>query len=290
MVECEGMVKELWNAFPRLLEEKINALLDEAEPNPMKAFQLYKTCQNEGLWSQPYESFSEVLEKFFSLSKIERRKSDLDALLERPLSADLFESFQLTFRNAVVNNKSLLDIASWAHHLLRLNRKTDSSIISPEVLTKTLRTITNPPLWEKAQNIEFEDFCQAWKKTVFTLFGKKYDAELQDILNELRWLHQNIQEEIQASTRTPFVPTIYLTQTEIDWTLAVEQAVSEDLALPKYPLSRGPQKQRLIDLERTVKLYKIVQTTRLPELLEQKNNIRATILDRCAKLLKERAR
>ncbi|MNT34812.1 hypothetical protein D3C72_1708120 [compost metagenome] len=189
-----------------------------------------------------------------------------------------------------MDSREVVNIASWAHHLIRVSKKTDSLVISPDVFTKTLQYITNPPLFEKASSITFEDFCSAWKKTVFKLFGKKYDAEMEQLLKELRWLNTQLITSEATDPASPFCPTIYLTQTEIDWTMAVHQAVSSYDEAPKFPLSRGPQKQRLIDLERAVRLYKIVQTTRLPELIKHRDKIRATIIDRCESLLRERAR
>jgi hypothetical protein len=283
------MIAELWNAFPRLLVQKINGLLDEAEPTPIKAFQLYKSCQSENLWTDTFEKFSKHLEEFYLLPKRERRKSRFDAFLDRPMTMDIFEGFHLTFRNALVNNKNLLDIASWAHHLIRVSRKTNSMVISEDVFTKTLNYITNPPHFEKDRDIEFDDFCSAWKKTVYKLFGKKYDSEFNEILKELHWLNMHLLEDERSSDENTFFPTIYLTQTEIDWTIAVRKAAFENLPIPKFPLSRGPQKQRLIDLERAINLYRIVQKTHLPELIKHRENIRATILDRCDSLLREKA-
>lgn len=284
------MIKELWHSFPRLLEQKINALLEEAEPTPAKAFQLYKTCQNENLWKDTFEKFSDHLEVFFSLPRSERRKSELDQFLDRPINMVLYEEFHLNFRTGLVNGHSVLTLVSWAHNLMRLGHRTDCAVISMDVLSRTLNYITHPPFFEKAENIEFEDFCAAWKKTVFKMFGKKYDAELEHILSELRWLNTQLKIEEKAEQKNGFIPTIYLTQTEIDWTTAVQQAVVGYLEIPRFPLSRGPQKQRLVDLERTISLYRIVQTTKLPELLEHRENIRATILDRCERLLRECAR
>jgi hypothetical protein len=284
------MINELWNAFPRLLVQKINALLDEAEPNAMKAFQLYKACQSDGLWIDTFEKFSRQLETFFSVPKTERRKSQLDALMERPVGMDIFENFHLNFRNAVVSNKSILDIANWSHHLIRVGYKTTSVVISEDVLAKTLRRLTNPSHFEgKDQNVDFEDFCEAWKKTVYQLFGKKYDPELKALLNELVWVNAQIGEAESSPREDGFFPTIYLTQTEIDWTLAVRRAAFQGEAIPKFPLSRGPQKQRLIDLDRTIQLFNIVRTTRLPELLQHRDKIRQTILERCEGLIREKA-
>lgn len=284
------MIRELWNAFPHLLVKKINGLLDTAEPNPAKAFQLYKTCQNENLWQETFDLFSRRLNDFFNLPRGERRKSDFDRYLNAPMSHSLYEQFQLTFRSACVDQGALLNIASWAHHLMRVRRKTESVVISADVMTQTLRYLTNPPLFEKDENIDFDDFCLAWKKTVFKIFGRKHDHELNDILQELQRINTQLAQEDLKEEQGLFVPSIYLTQTEIDWTLAVQKAVIENSLIPKFPLKRGAEKPRLKDLERTISLYRIVQTTRLPELIEQRNNIRATILDLCERLLRERAK
>lgn len=285
------MIKELWTSFPRLLEQKINALLDEAEPNSVKAFQLYKSCQRENLWQDTFEKFSENLGHFFSLPKVDRHKSEFDRFLNRPMSVAMYEEFHLHFGNSVVNNKSLLDIVSWAHNLIRVGYKTNSVVISADVLGKTLHEVTNPPPFGKVRNIDFDDFCIAWKKIVFKLFGRKYDSEFTTLLNEVHRLHSQLKiEENNSGQQAPFVPTIYLTQTEIDWTTAVRKAVDDNSTIPKFPLSKGPQKQRLIDLSRTISLFKIVQTSRLPEFAQHRENIRTTILDQCDRLLREKAR
>ena len=284
------MINELWNAFPRLIVEKINALLDEAEPNSMKAFQLYKNCQTENLWQDTYEKFEKHLELFFRIPKRERKKSQLDQWLERPVSMDIFASFHLTFRNARVHARSLTDLASWSHHLVRVGYKTNSAVISEEVFTKTLHAIVSPAHFEgKDENIEFEDFTDAWKKIVFKLFGKKHDAELNAILKELNWLNAQLGDHDHPVPEQGFFPTIYLTQTEIDWTLAVRTAALDFGSIPKFPLSRGPQKPMLIDLNRVIHLYNIVKNTRLPELMQHRDRIRSTILDRCEALIREKA-
>lgn len=284
------MIQEMWQSFPRVLEERINALLDDAEPTPIKAFQLYKACQREEVWLGSYEKFAEHLNSYFSTPRHERRKSDLDAFLDRPLDSDMYADFQLNFRNSLVNNSTVMNIVSWAHNLMRVSLKSQSVVISADVLTKTINAITHPPLFEKDQEITFEDFCSAWKKVVFGLFGKTHDAEFNRILNELYWLYTQFKDAEPTISDSRFVPTIYLTQTEIEWVTSVQKAVSVSQSAPRFPLSRGPQKQRLIELERALRLYQIVQTSKLPEFIKHRENIRVTILDRCTSLLRERAR
>lgn len=272
------------------MEQKINSLLDEAEPNAMKAFHLYKTCQSENLWSESFEKFSDVLHSFFSHPRSDRKKNDLDRLMDRPVPSLVYEGFHLTFHSARVNNRSLLNIASWAHHLMRVSHKTTSLVISEDVLTKALQTVTSPTPHEKAEHLNFDDFCRAWKKVVFKLFGRKYDEEFEKLLQELHWLNTQLKKSDEEAARVPVTPGIYLTQTEIDWTSDVHKAVSLSGPAPDFPLSRGPQKMRLIELERALNLYKIVQTSRFPEFVKHRENIRATILDRCERLLRECAR
>ncbi len=160
-----------------------------------------------------------------------------------------FREFHLNFRNSLVNNGSVQNIVSWAHNLMRVSIKTNSVVISADVINKTLDYIVHPPLHEKEENITFEDFCEAWKKTLFRLFGKRYDSEFSHVMNELRWLNTQIQEAEKNPQEGGFFPTIYLTQTEIDWVTAVRDTVRdyEQTPVPRYPLSREPQKQRLIE-------------------------------------------
>ena len=278
-------MKSIWKMFPRLIEERIATLLDEAEPNRMKAYQIYKTCQNENLWRNSFADFSEHLASFFSLPKNERSKGRFDSVLERPMHKSVFEIFALDFRSAMVNSRSLHIVASWAHNLIRVNFR-DSQTISMDVMTRTLSLITNPTPFEKAQDIEFEDFCSAWKKTVHALFGKKYETDVNALLEEFVRLNLE-QKNAEATLR--FIPALYLTQTEIDWTLGVMWAAENLGEMPSYPLSRGPEKQPLIDLLKVVQLYNVVFESDLPDLAQHRSAVHATILDRCQRLLRDRA-
>ncbi len=280
-----GMTQNTWKLFPQLLEQKIQQLLNEAVPNQRTSFMLYKACTRENLWNDTFEKFSLHLKDFFSQPKDDRSKSYFDIFLNRPMDSRLYDGFSLTFRTGMVNAHKLLHLASWTHQQLRLNCHTESVVIADDVLGKTFRALTSPLPHEKDSDIEFEDFCIAWKKTVFKLFGKKYEHELEPILKELRWLNEKSKAE-----EPKFTPTIYLTQTEIDWTEAVLYAVKEDRAADLFPLSRGPEKIRLVELQRAADLYNKVKESPWPEIKRHLENVRRTILDKCETLLRERAR
>jgi hypothetical protein len=286
------MIRETRNSFPQRLENKINSLLDEAEPNSTKAFQIYKTLQREELWNESFESFSRQLNQYFQTPRPQRRKSDFDACLERPMSMEVYENFHLDFHNSRVNNKSVMGIAQWAHHNMRMRYQIDGLIVSNDVLHRTLKYITSPPRFEKSQDITFEDFTAAWKKVVFHLFGRKYDRELETVLLQINRVSEevdNFENEVTVADGG-FVPGIYLTQTEIDWTMSVQLAVKGNEDTPRFPLSRGPEKMRLLELSKTISLYKIVRTTQNPDFISHREKIRSTIIELCDRLLKERAR
>lgn len=282
------MINELWGSFPRLLEQNINGLLDTAEPRPTKAFQLYKRCQQEDLWSGSYEEFSKILNDFFSKPRMQRRKSDVDKFLDRPMDHDVFSAFHLNFRTALVSEKEVDDLASWTHHLIRVAKKIDSEVISLDTILKTLKSITNPKPLEKAEDITFEDFCATWKKTVFASFGETFETELTTLVTELRAINSDLKQLEKASPGN-LLPTLYLTPPEFEWVEAVQLAAIENKGIPKFPFAKGPSKQRLLDLERVITLYELVQMTTLPELLKHRESIRLTLLDRCQGLLKEKA-
>lgn len=283
------MTQKLWKLFPRLIEQKINTLLFEAEPRPTKAYQLFKSCKNEQLWKNSYALFSIHLTDFFSLPINERAKSYFDKFLDRPMDRALYDSFNLNFRTAEVKVESLLGVARWSNQMFRDAGFIESPVSSVSVLTKTLETITNPPAYEKDHDIEFEDFCITWKKTVFKLFGKEHDRELETILREIRKL--NIQlKNLEIERKLNFRPSIYLTQTEIEWTETVQMAIQNNSPLPKYPLIRGPEKEKLVFLQKTIRLYQIVQKSPKPELQQHLESIRNTILEQCKWLLNECSR
>jgi hypothetical protein len=281
------MIQELWSRFPRVLEQNINGLLDEAYPNQSKAFQLYKSCQAEAHWDENFQKFSGVLEEFFSKPRAARKKSDLDRALGRPADFEIFKAFHLTFRTALVAEEAISRVASWAHNLMRVSLKSSADVISLNVVTETLQSLTNPAPFEKEIDFEFEDFCAAWKKTVWKLFGSKQNEPLNLILGQLRALKVEMenQERLEASEPRAYISSVYLTQTEIDWVNAVRDAAFNGSQVPRYPLSRGPVKQPLVDLERVVQLYEIVRVTKLPELLKHREQTRATIFARCDDLV-----
>lgn len=289
MIELIAMIQDTWKLFPRLIEQKINGLLDEAEPNNTKAYQLYKTCKNENLWRNSFELFSVHLGDYFSLPKSERAKSYFDKFLDRPMNRSIFDSFSLNFRSAQISLESLTETASWSHNVMKINCNTSEEIISSHVFVETLQTITNPPLFEKQSDIEFEDFCIAWKKTVFTIFGTKFSPDMEVILKEVRWLNKLQKNPELQLEKIKTKPGIYLTQTEINWAVSVQDAVFENRRAPEFPLSKGPEKEKLIFLDRTVTLYNISQTTILPKILCHRESIRMTILDQCGWLLREKA-
>lgn len=278
-------MQDMWKLFPRLIEKKINALLEEAEPNRMKSFHLYKTCQNENLWTKSFEEFREQLHQFFALPPTERSKSRFDYYLNRPMHKSVYNLFELDFRNGVVNESSLQAVSNWAHHMLRINTRATSPVISLDVMKKTLNSIVNPGPFDKAQDIEFNDFCDAWKRICFTLFGRRFEADLSQVLDQLKALEQ--EQQLLEQNRQQ-LPRIYLTQTEIDWTEALLSAAQEATKLPKFPLSRGPQKEALVEIEKVAQLYSFVMESDKADFIPYRNRIRETLVFRCEDLLKKR--
>lgn len=281
-------------SFPTTLVQKINNLLNSATPNPSKAFQLFKLCQRESLYSDTFESFSVHLHGYFLQNFRDRAKSYIDSFLNRPLDRHLYDSFTLTFRTGIVSACESLEISNWTSRMLRENLQSQCVVTSTDIISRTLTLITQPPAHEKEHSIEFEDFCIAWKKIVFSLFGHEYDPEMRRILKELRQLQQSLKKNIQAENREVFRPSIYLTQTEIDWTEAIQRAVQTgEQRLPAFPLSRGPQKDKLVELEKAAQLYNLIekmQNSGPKELLSHRENLRQTVLSHCQWLLEKKAR
>lgn len=279
------MLQETWNTFSRQIVQKINGLLDQAQPKPLKAFHIYKMCQSEGLWDKSFSEFSFLLENFYHTHPAERSKSMVDQFLNRPIDWRNYESLSLTFQTAEIHLSEIRDIAGWAHHMLRLRYENRSKISEIDTLTQTIFDLTHPAFGEKDQNIDFEDFCNAWKATVDKLYGKKFEAEHQAVLFDLRRLHQ--QQEAQALD-LPLrnkLDRIYLTQTEIDWVERVQQAVQQNLKMPKYPLSKGPTKEPLIDLLKWLTLWEVSKAIKVSHLQDKIEQLRASIEKECNYLL-----
>ncbi len=285
MIFLTGMMQQLWKSFPRLLENRINQLLVEALPNSAKAFQLYKACQNENLWQGEFAKFSQHLNDFFSEALIHRSKSEFDKHLVKPMDNFVFNEFHLTFRSAEINLHSLRNIASWTHNVLRVNCKLDSEMISIDTLNKALFSLTNPGPFDKDINFEFADFCKSWKKTVVRHFGPRFEPELKVLLTDLHRLDQKSKQLTSEGLVASKVAEPLLNEAETNWILKVRRSAFAYGKILKFPVRAGPQKLILIELERMITLYSIIQMTDRPELLKHQESIRLTILDRCDFLL-----
>lgn len=276
------MLQETWNTFSSQIVQKINGLLDQAQPTSLKAFHIYKMCQAENLWDKSYSEFSFLLEGFFHTHPAERSKSQMDQFLNRPMDWRSFESIHLTFRTAEINPNEIRDIASWAHHMLRLHYEKTSPISSVDTLSKTIFDLTHPQLGEKDQNIDFEDFCDAWKDAVDKLYGKQYEAEHQSVLSDLRNLNHMLETQI---LELPRLNRIYLTQTEITWVERSLEAVVERRKMPRYPLTKGPEKSRLVDLLKWLTLWEISKDAKAQNVQAKVEKLRIYIQKECDDLL-----
>lgn len=276
------MLQETWNTFSSQIVQKINGLLDQAQPTSMKAFHIYKMCQAENLWDKSYSEFSFLLEGFYQTHPAERSKSQMDQFLNRPMDWRSFESINLTFRTAEINPNEIRDIASWAHHMLRLHYEKTSPISSVDTLSKTIFDLTHPQLGEKDQNIDFEDFCDAWKAAVDKLYGKQYEAEHQSVLSDLRNLNRMLETQV---LELPRLNRIYLTQTEITWVERSLEAVVERRKMPRYPLTKGPEKSRLVDLLKWLTLWEISKDAKAQAVQDKVEKLRIYIQKECDDLL-----
>jgi hypothetical protein len=277
-----------WTYFPKNVALKINYLLDGAQPNPAKCFQLYKTCQREGLWHDSFEQFSVQLKGYFLLPNKDKVKSYLDLQFSKPMDKKTFDEFSLTFRTAHIKAAEILDLANWIHDMFEKNLDSDKLVTSTEVFNDTLKYITNPPRHEKEVDIDFEDFCIAWKKTVFNNYGHTYDADMSEILGELRKLNRDLKiAENNRIKNEGYKPTVYLTQTEITWTEQVLKAAFNRIEVPEYPLKRGPEKLVLIELQKAALLLNAISKTNRIEFKNHQEIVRTTVIYKAGWLLKE---
>lgn len=285
----KAMIDVLWNTFPRLLEENVNGLLDEAPPTALKAFQLFKTCQNEGLWDEGLDNFARHLANFYARPRSERRKSEFDLVLRTPMPHHVYSRFHLDFRTAAVSESALMSLASWAHNVIRVTKKTTAAFASLEVMTKTMKALVQPPPHARADHLDFEDFTQAWQKTVFKTCGSANDLEFSNLLVEMHFINAELKrnEKVAAdhAVRSTSQPVLQLSAVEIDWIQVVQKSALLGHDVPLTALNQEFNHKPLKDLGRVVTLYSVSQTSRLPEIIDNRERIRETLLARCEALL-----
>ncbi len=278
------MIHELWGSFPRLLEQNVNALLETAEPNQTKAFQLYKMCRHEDLWRENFESFSKALARMYAKPRAQRRKNHYDQFLDRPMHAHLFQQFAVNFRTVSIDDRAVGDLASWAHNLIRVSKKSMSAVFSLETMTETLRSVVNPGPLDKAENIEFDDICEKWKKVVSRTHGAHETRELEVLVTELQKMNDDHHDLEEVSGLHP-LPLLGITPPELDWIKLVRLAALAHAKIPKAPVTPGLRKQCLSELDRVIQLYELVLVTEIAELQKHRESTRFTLIDRCETLI-----
>jgi hypothetical protein len=278
------MINELWGSFPRLLEQNVNGLLETAVPNQTKAFQLYKTCKSEDLWRENFESFSKMLAALYAKPRAARRKGHIDQLLDRPMDAHLYQNFHINFKTASVDERAVTDLASWAHNLIRVSKKSVSAVFSVAVMTETLRAVVNPGPLDKADNIEFDDICEKWKKVVERNFSAGETRELNVLVTELQKINRDHYDLEEVSGLHP-LPLLGITPPELDWIKLVRLAALAHAKIPKPPPSQGLRKQSLNELDRVIQLYELVLVTQIDQLMKHRSSTRLTLIDRCDTLI-----
>ncbi len=285
------MMQQMWKSFPRDLERKLNDLLDEAVPNSSKAFQLYKSCQAENLWNQSFETFSQRLSEFCAVPRRQRSKSRFDQFLSRPMDRSIYDGFHLTYRTALIEPTSVRNIASWAHHLMRLNTRIDEVAISITAIEKTINKLTNPGIHDKDSDLEFFDFCEAWRSVAASIIGDKNKFVINSLVNDLKILDRASKEAKPAQNTLPTIDRsfIYLTQTETEWIKNVYRAAFTYAAIPRYPLAKGPDKLELIEIQKLVTLSCLIEKSDRFEIVQHFESVRLTILVRCDRLFYETA-
>ena len=158
--------------------------------------------------------------------------------------------------------------------------------MSLEVMAQTLRAVTQPKPLQKAEHITFEDFAEIWSRVVFRKFGESFDQEMKATLTELHTINKELREQERIATLAPEpAARMQLTRAEFEWISQVRVAAENFAEVPAHPYEGGSQKRRIMELERVISLYSIVQSTTLPELLLHRDSIRLTIIDRCEILL-----
>ncbi len=285
------MMQQMWKSFPRHFEQKVNGLLDQAEPTEAKAFQLYKVCQQQKLWSSSFEEFSTEVKIFFSKARRDRCKGEVDRFLDRPLDQLDYEDYHLTFRNAAINPNDVREIASWAHNMLRVGGRLDSVASSIQTLNEVLLAVTQPSYLEKDSDIEFSDICERWQKIISTKLGSQITTDVKILFEKLDHLdqqskHYRNNKSVAVVTSTEMTINSHdFNPSEMNWILQVKNRATNFGKMPKFPVSNGSAKIQLIQLERIVTLYTIIQLTDREELMKHRESIRTTVLDRCRLLL-----
>lgn len=286
-------MQQMWKTFPRDLEQKLSQLLDEAVPNAAKSFQLFKSCQREKLWSASFEVFAARLNEFCAVPRRARNKSRMDQYLNHPMDADTFEQFHLTYRTASIEPSSVRQVASWAHHLMRLNMRVDENAISIQTIEKTLQKLTNPKAHEKETDLEFADFCEAWNSIAGILLGEEKRFVLRGLLKDLKKLDV-VSRTSQVEIVTSILPVadracVRLTPHEMGWAADVCRSAFAYADMPKLLAAVPEMKPPLIELSKLVTLYNMIQLTDNADILKHFESVRLTILDRCEHLLFDQA-
>jgi hypothetical protein len=159
-----------------------------------------------------------------------------------------------------------------------------STVFSLATMTETLKAVVNPGPFDKAENIEFDDICEKWKKVVAKTHGESEVRELNMLVSELQKMNEAHHELEEVSGLHP-LPLLGITPPELDWIKLVRLAALAHAKIPKPPGSIGMRKQCLKELDRVIQLYELVLVTQIDELTKHRASTRLTLIDRCETLI-----
>ncbi|MGZ3769335.1 MAG: hypothetical protein ACXVCP_08405 [Bdellovibrio sp.] len=235
------------------LEFRLSQLLKGAGPSYLKSFQLYKRSMQEEIFFDSYEIYCERLFRFYTMPDKLRSPRTLGSILKGHITDSFYNEFILDFGNSSLDGKKILQIKEWCATRIPLMKAIPGPATHREIIYNSIESLLKYGARQRSYFLEWMEFIDIWEHECFKQYGSRLDHHfkaLKQLKIDQTW---NLKSDVDKDMATKRISTHQFTQTEIDWLLSLENSLTSKTTLPAYPLSRGPSKKDLVELNNLVR-------------------------------------
>jgi hypothetical protein len=216
------------------------ALQKSAMPNRCKANQLFRLIQAEvpGL---PRSVIELKIANFYKIPFNRRTEVIFYQTFKVKPYPWLLNEFFLDLRKSTISETRVMKSAVYLQHLITTHIPAPTELIDPRLMHILVHRLVHPRWDESATCIELRDVITKWKQISFYKWGNRHDSYFEQLEKAMRGelTIEGAPESLPANQKA--MPTVSLTQTEINWIREILSKLAKTKVLPKYPLSAGPK-------------------------------------------------
>jgi hypothetical protein len=232
-----------WTKLSRSIESHFSNYIKLGVPSSEKAYQLAKLVQFEN--GVAISKAVKLVAGYYQIPYRDRADSRFQAHFGISPYPWLIDQFVLNLKNIQTNETLIRKAATDTLFFLRGLESNPPEEINTEAVILHSFFHALKKCWSSNSSLGLSDFLSSWQWHVFRKYGEKYEWYFTKIFEDLKAIE--LDKEIPPTEpRNQYL----LTQTEIDWLQTLQFELEINLPFSRFPLSTGPKKPALIELER----------------------------------------